>query len=247
MPEIFRRASHALVLTLPLLLAACNDTGWPARDPVVVNDPDADSLRVYPPLAHALAGEPLVVQVHGLKTVYDCSRLLEFAATTSDSATVTRFSVTARVEWPAVPDCPLVPGLDTVVPAVAPAAGRMLVLRAPRGRGTDTVTVIAGTALTVDFLHEGSRTDTLTTVGRFTFRDSTAGHPRRVLYADSLAACETLQAAVYTRRGRDTLALRHRILSATPALPAETFPACAGVHADSVEAVEDLYGWPATP
>lgn len=238
----FAGSGRALFLLsmLPCLIA-CNDTGWPARDPVTVTDPDADTLRVSPPREYALPGDTLIVEVRGLKTVYDCSLVTGFGATTSDSAAYTRLSVTARVAWTASSGCSLVSGLDTLVKTTAPAAGRVLLLRTPRGRATDSLTVIAGTGETHEFLHAGSRHDTLTTHARFTFRDSTAGHPRRALYTGSLAPCEVLQAATFTRAGPDSLTVRYRTLTAAPALPAESFPACAGLHGDTVTVFEARY------
>jgi hypothetical protein len=243
--RVFASPRHAMFALAALsCLMACTETDWSPREPVTVNDPDANTLRASPPRKYALPGDTIMVEVRGLKTVYDCSRITDFSTTSSDSAAYTRLSVTARITWTTAPDCSLVSGLDTLVETTAPVSGRTLLLRTPRGRPTDSVAIIAGTGATHEFLHAGSRTDTLTVHERFTFRDSTAGHPRRALYTDALASCEVLQAATYMRVGIDSLKIRYRTLTAAPALPTESFPACTGIHSDTVTVFADLHGWP---
>ncbi len=238
-----RSVKRSLLLLTVACFAACNDTGWPDRDPVIVEDPGADALLFHPPVDHALPGDVLPIAVQGLKTAYACAELLAFRDTMTDSLERTYVSVTARVRWPGIPECPLVTGKDTVLRITAPAAGRTVVVRTPGGIPTDSLTVFAGTGMVDGFSHDGG--DTLSVHGRFTFRDSTAAHPRRVLYADTLAACAVIQAAVFTRlNGGDTLQIAYRTLIATPALPNTVLPACAGPHGDTVPVVENAYGLP---
>ena len=237
-----RRLALAFSILATVFLVACTDTGWPDRDPVIVDNPDADSLVFHPPLAYALPGDRLTVAVRGLKTGYACADILAFAGIVTDSGTRTIISVTSQVRRPGTPECPLVPGKDTSFETGAPAAGRTVVLRTPRGAATDSLFVFAGTASVHTFMQAPE--DTLNSHDRFTFRDSTTAHPRRVLYTDSLASCEALQSAVFSRRaGSDTLRISYRTLTAAPALPDTILPACSGIHGDTVEVVEDVYGF----
>jgi hypothetical protein len=239
------QSSPVLACAVAFLLAACNDTAWPDRDPTVIENADADALIFWPRRAYALPGDFLTVEVRGLKHVYACSRVLLLEGTVTDSTGGRYMRLRSRVELPALPDCPLSPGLDTVLEATTPAAGRSLYLQTADGVVTDSLHVFSGTGVVEAFLHITRTADTLRTFARYTLRDSTAGHPRRVLYTDSLATCEVMQAAVFTRlRGGDTLSVRLRTLLASPALPTSQFPACTGPHADTVEVVEDKYGYP---
>lgn len=226
------------------LLAACNDVAWPDRDPTIVEDAAADSVIAWPPRRYALPGDLVTAEVRGLRTVYTCSRVLRLEGVASDSAGGRFVRLGADVELPAVPDCALSPGLDTAFETAAPAAGRTLFLQTADGRVTDSLRVVAGTGVVEGFL--GLPADTLTSFSRYVFRDSTAGHPRRVLWSDSLSTCEVIQAAVFTRRhGGDTLSISVRTLLAAPAPPTDDFPACAaGPRSDTVEVVENRYGWP---
>jgi hypothetical protein len=238
LPELF-----TLVALATFALSGCNDTGWPDRDPVVIDSVGSSTLTAWPPLNHALTGETLRLQVGGLKTVYDCARVLSLGVNALDTGSTRTVWVDATVELPATPECPLTTGLDTLLETSAPASQKTVVLRTLSGTVTDSVFVFSGTAVVESFLH--MRPDTVRTFGRYRFRDSTAGHPRRILFSDSLAACETIQAAVFTRRhGGDTLSIAFRTLLAAPALPATTFKACAGMHADTVTVVENRYGYP---
>lgn len=219
-------------------LVACTDTGWPDRDPVVLDNPGADSLVFHPPVHYALPGDPLTVRVHGLKTGYACAEVLAFKDTVSDSADHRVVSVTARIRWPGVPECPLVTGKDTTFDLTAPSAGRTLVLRTPGGVRSDSLRVFSGSGSVREFGHPPG--DTLTVHDRFTFRDSTAAHPRRVLYTHALAPCEVLQSAVWSRRpSGDTLRISYRILTASPALPDTVLPACADTHGDTIRVVAE--------
>lgn len=218
-------------------LMGCTDTGWPDRDPVTIDNPGADSLVFHPPVKYALAGDTVTVKLYGLKTGYACTEILAFRDTASDSADHRFVSVTAKVRWPGIPECPLVTGKDTAFGLTVPAAGRTLVLRPPGGALTDSLWVFSGTGSVQEFRHHPG--DTLSVHGRFTFRDSTAAHPRRVLSTHTLAPCEVLQSAVWSRLSEDTLRISYRTLIAAPALPDTLLPACAGIHGDTVRVVEE--------
>ena len=243
-PRSLTRSKETLFAGLLLsgLLTACQTDAWPEREPATVSV-SADSLTFYPPREYALPGDVLAVSVHGLKRVYVCARVLNLDATAVDSAGARFVGFDAQVELPGTPQCAISSGLDTVVETSAAAAGQEHYLRLASGRLTDSLFVFSGTGATDSFLHPPG--DTLRALGRYTFRDSTAGHPRRVIYTDSLATCEVLQAATFRRlRGGDTLTISLRTLLANPALPAATLPACAGLHGDTVRVVEDRYGFP---
>lgn len=234
------RALSALVL---LALAACNQTSWPEHEGTLVENAGADSVKAWPPSArYALPGDVVFVKVTGVRRVYACARVLSFEGIASDSAGATYFTPHARFELPALPDCALSKGLDSVLETTAPPAGARVYFRTPAGTVTDTLHSIAGTGVVEGFLHPPG--DTLRVHGRYTFRDSTAAHPRRSLQTDSLEACEILQGATYSRlHGGDTLSIRFRTLLATP-LDTTVFPACSGIHADTVEVVRNEYGYP---
>jgi hypothetical protein len=233
-------------LSAPLLalflLSACNSTSWPDRDPTLLENPDADTAIFWPPRAYALAGDFLTVEVRGLEHVYACSRVLLLEWTTVDSTAGRYLRPHARVELPAHPSCAISPGLDTMLETTAPAAGQKLYLQTPLGRVTDSLLVVAGTGVVEAFLRARNRAnpaDSLVTFGRFVFRDSTPGHPKRTLRSDSLESCEILQAAVYRRlHGGDTLTISLRTLLNA------SFPSCTGLYADTVEVVLDKYGFP---
>jgi hypothetical protein len=222
------------------VFVACNDTGWPTRAPVVADSVGADALTLAPAANYALAGETLLVSVSKLKTVYECSRVLSFAPTATDSGLHRFISFAASIEKPGTPECPITPGVDTSFTLVAPNTQRTLILRTPFGKDTDTVFIFTGTSTPVNLRVVTS--DTVHTVSGFTFRDSTAGNPHRRLIA-SLNACAVIPLATYTRllgptRGVDTLSLEFRILTASPALPDSLLSACAGSHTDTVNVVK---------
>ncbi len=232
----------SICLSVPAFaLTACSQVSWPEREPTVIAA-GADSVKVWPPGArYAIPGDPVIVSVRGLRRTYACARLLQIEWLTADSAGARHIVPRARFEVPGVPDCPLASGIDTLLPITAPDSGR-LHFRTLNGILTDSLRVIAAAGVVESFLHPPD--DSLRIHGRYTFRDSTSGHPRRALYADSLAACEIVHGAVYRRlHGGDTLSVRIRTLLAAP-LDTAVFPACAGIHADTVEVVEDVYGYP---
>jgi hypothetical protein len=235
----------SLLILATAFLVACNTDPWPDREPNTVTDADADSLVFWPPLRYALSNDQITVEVHGLQRVYSCSRILSFTWDRVDSVGVSYLGIHSTIELPSTPECGFSSGLDTTFDTTVPAAGRTLYLRTPGRRRSDSLYTFAGTGVVEGFLHPRSSTDTLRTFGRFTFRDSTAGHRRRILYTDSLETCEVLQAATFRRlHGGDTLSIYFRTLYATPALSPTILPACAGTHSDTVEVVSNRYQFP---
>jgi hypothetical protein len=233
----------ALIASPALFLAACGQTSWPEHEPIVIEDAGADSVKAWPPGArYGIPGDVAIAAVRGVRRVYECARLLEFNWTSVDSAGAIYVRPRARVELPPLPDCALSTGLDTAFEALVPATGKKLYFRTPAGVVTDSLLSIAATGVVEGFLHPPG--DTLRVHNRFTFRDSTAGHPRRILYVDSLETCELIHGAAYTRlHGGDTLSIAFRTLLAAP-LDTTLLPACAGPHADTAEVVENRYGYP---
>ena len=235
-------SAWALLLALSLL-TACNQSSWPDHEPSVIENAGADSVKAWPPrLRYALPGDNIIVAVKGLRRIYDCARVESLEWSAVDSAGATYLAPRARVELPALPECALSTGLDTALDTLAPATGQKLYLRTPAGAITDSVLSIAGTGVVEGFQHPPG--DSLHVYRRFTFRDSTAGHPRREVYADSMVTCEFVQGATWRRlHGGDTLSINIRSILASP-LDTAVLPACAGLHSDTVEAVENLYGYP---
>jgi hypothetical protein len=235
--------SAALALGALVSLTACNQSSWPEHDPTVIENAGADSVTTWPPrLRYALPGDNVIVKLKGLRRLYACARVLGIEWRGVDSAGAVWLAPSARFELPALPDCALSNGLDTTLDTTAPAVGKKLYLRTPAGTVTDSVLSIAGTGVVEGFLHPPG--DTLRVYNRFTFRDSTAGHPRRALYADSLETCEFVQGATWRRlHGGDTLSIYVRTILAA-ALDTTVLRACAGPHSDTVTAAENLYGYP---
>jgi hypothetical protein len=238
-PQVFVALCGTLA---PLLLTACNQSSWPEHEPTVIENTGADSVKVWPPgVRHALPGDVVFARVHGLRRVYVCARVLEFEGLSLDSAGASYLTPRARIESPGLPDCALSKGLDTVFEATAPVAGKRTYLRTPAGLVTDSLLSITGFATMEGFLHLPG--DTLSVSGRYSFRDSTAGHPTRVLVADSMAICEFVQGTTWRRsQVGDTLIIGIRTIQAAP-IDTSLLPACAGQHADTVTAVEDVHGY----
>jgi hypothetical protein len=226
------------VLTATLWIAACNSPSWPDRSPTLIEDADADSLVFWPPsMKYATTGETLVPVVMGLRRLYVCTDILELGWARAVSAAGNFLDLKARLLLPAHPTCALTTGLDTalIIPDSTPA-GETLYLRTADGRVTDSLGILAGQTFTRSFTHVRSTADTVKILGGFTFFDSTAGRHQRLLGADSLSVCESLQAAVFDRKG-DTVTVRFRLL-VTPS------PSCADRYSDTVAVVPNRFAFP---
>jgi hypothetical protein len=208
----------------------------------------ADSVKVWPPTLHyARAGDTLTLLVVGLKKGYTCAEVVTEPSWFFELDTLeheTYRIVPGFHQRPDPPGCDADPGRDTVFRRVLlTSEGTSLYLKASDSTVTDTVTYVSGPA----FLHlinhvRTTDADTLTERNGFTFRDSTAGHPHRMMYTDSLPTCGILQAATFEKHG-DTVAVRMLRIQAS-ALPDSVLPSCAGPRADSIEVVPKLYPFP---
>lgn len=230
-----------------LLLSACNQTE-PGNgfEPV---QGTADSVSFWPPqLESARTNDTLILLVHNFNRVHTCAEPLEnreagWLFRSDSSGEYYRFRA-AFYEKPKDEQCPPDPGVDSAYRVIFPTvAGRKLYLQNPAQELNDSVLFVGTSAELHTFEHvRAGANDTLSTQGRFIFRDSTAGHPRRVVYADSLGTCEILQAGSFERRG-DTLAVRLRTLQAD-SMDTDILPACAGPYADTLEILPRLYSFP---
>lgn len=240
------RALAALALFMGLGISAC--TSEPV-EVTTLKDVPVDSVVFWPPaLRYAHDGDLLLLQMRGVQRQRKCRNATtdtlswSFRRDSTGSEYYTpHSSFEIRSTCPADPD-----GLDSTYRVRAyTLVGKSFYLETPDGRLTDSVLFIsadpAKLPVTDTLIHVVS-SGSVTSRGRFTYRDSTAEHPRRTVEADSLAACEVLQVAVFDRRA-DTLTVRVRSLQGT-ALPVNVLPACAGVHKDTIEVVPNLYRFP---
>lgn len=226
----------ALFTLVAMPFTGCT-TDAPARDPVTLSDVAANTLRFWPPRAYALASDTLHAEILGLRRVYACATVDSVTLESSDAAGLRTLRLASRVTIPGRPDCPLSTGLDTVLEAVA--AGTRVDLVHPDGRRADSLHLLTATATVTSIAHPAG--DSATVSGRFTFLDSTAARPARLLVAQ-LDGCEVLEAAVWTRTpdGNQTIRLRTLAVTAPPA----NFPPCNGSWTDTVSVMEDRYGYP---
>lgn len=210
---------------------------------VLVENPDADSVTFWPRhVLYARYGDTLFATIHGLKRVAECAEpSLVSWNFSQDTAKNQSYRPRARFVIPGGSTCRAdTVGLDTTFKVVFfTSAGKRMRLLTPGGKATDSVLFVdAASVATVDVFTRAPGDPDSLAVGRFTFLDSTAARPRRMIRADSLAACEFLQSAVHERRD-DTLRVRLRRIEAAP-LPAGVLPPCAGPRADSIEVEPDL-------
>ncbi len=239
-----RLAALSVALAGAILGAACTSS---PEEVVIIENVPVDSVVFWPPtLRYAHTGDTLSLEMRGVKRQRKCATIRKLGWDFRRDSTGAEY-FTPSSEFETRSSCGADPvGLDTLFKAqVFTLAGRKFYLQTPDGRLTDSVLFVssgpANRPAVDTLLHMPASGDT-TALGRYVFRDSTAAHPRRVVEAESLQACELLQAAVFERLG-DTLRVRVRRLRAGAAL-AEVLPACAGPHADTLEVVPALHGFP---
>lgn len=240
-----RRPAVAAMAALWIAAAiGCNSA--PEEVTRVENVP-VDSVVFWPPtLRYAHYGDTLSLEMRGVKRERKCAKILKLGWDFRRDSTGAEF-FTPNSEFDIPSGCKADPaGLDTVFKAqVYTLLGNKFYLETPDGRRTDSVLFVSEPATsakpTLDTLRHRVSVGGVTTRGRLVFRDSTATHPRRTVEADSLPACDLLQTAVYDKRG-DTLVVRVRTLHAG-SVPGG-LPACAGVHADTVEVVKNIHRFP---
>ena len=247
--KAFLPACGLAALSAVFTISCSQNTSDPG--PTLVERGTADSVTIWPPaLRYARTGDTLNVRVLGVKHNVTCATRLTdpgWYLETGDTLNIDIFRFIPPLhERPVTNSCAPDPGIDTIFRrGFLIGAGRTLHLQAASGHTTDTVVFVNGQGFLHLFNHvRATSADTMTTIagGRFTFLDSTAGRPRRMVRTDSLGACEIFQAAVFTRR-HDTLSVRlFRIQAAVQ--PDSILPACAGPRPDSVEVVPGLYTFP---
>lgn len=245
--------SAAVVAAAWLLTACGEETSTVAPVPMVQEYGTVDSLVFWPPtLRYARPNDSLTLRAWGIGQSYDCAdKLLDGGWNSTQDTTGAYFY---RIRTPLYqhadpPGCALAPTIDSLFKRVffpnaniQPPAGTRFYLQTPGPKSTDSILLVAGTASLYAFTHVLNTDSSGSAHGPFVFDDSTAGRPRWMVRAASLATCEILQTAVFKRSG-DTLRVRVRRIQATP-LPESVLPACAGSHEDSVEVVPDLYRFP---
>lgn len=218
-----------------------------------LENPPADSVVFWPPtMKYARQGDTLYLRVHGLKRQATCAIPVQVGWNFHRDTTGTEFyRVRSAFEVPQ--GCPADPdGLDTLFRVrFYTRTGNTLYLETPDTVITDSMSFIAGDAPA--FAYAGTlrlvvgESDSVVG-GRYTYRDSTAAHPRRMLHVSPLATCEVLQTAVYETRksntalGPDTTVVKFRLIQAAQRA-ASVFPPCAGPRNDSVEVVFNRYNF----
>ena len=240
-----RAAAAALAAFWMFWAVACNSSD--AGDTLQLDDVPMDSAVFWPSnLRYANYGDTLSLEMRGVKRQRTCAKILKLGWDFRRDSTGSEFftpNSTFEINTSCKADAA---GLDTVFKAqVFTRLGHMFYLETPDGRRTDSVMFVSEPGLSarpsIDTLRHLVTGASSSTHGRMVFRDSTATHPRRTVEADSLAACELLQTAVYDRRG-DTLVVRVRRLHAGTL--EEAFPACSGAHADTIDVVPNLHRFP---
>lgn len=215
----------------------------------VLRDVPVDSVVFWPPaVRYAQSGDTLSPWMRGVQRQRRCgmSDVDTLSWSFRRDSTGSEY-YTPRSLFEIRSSCPVDrEGLDSLYKVrVYTKVGKYFYLETPDGRLTDSVLFISGDVALpsrMDTLLHVVPDGSITTRDGLTFRDSSATHPQRTVEADSLAACEVLQAAVFDRRG-DTLAVRVRRIQGTT-LPVDLLPACAGVHADTLDVVPNLYRFP---
>lgn len=232
-------------LLLAALLSACMS---PSSEPVVLLNPPADSLRVWPSSVNvARRGDTLTFIVHGLKRQYACAKTLDVGWNfLHDSTGAQYYRLSSAFEIPAHPSCAADPeGLDSLFRRQPfTGAGKRFYLQMSDGMVSDSVLYVSeqSQAFLETFAHVGGGDSTVSSP--YVFRDSTASHPRRMVHLRAPARCEFLQTALYERKG-DTLNIQVRRIRAI-ALSDTLLPACATAAraADSVEVAPKIHRFP---
>lgn len=237
-----RHSLSAALCAAVALLAGCLD----APAPVTLSNPPADSVTVWPStVQYARRGDTLTLIVHGLKRTYPCAIESKVGWTfRHDTTNAEYFRVNSEFTIPGDPSCDREPeGFDTLFRArIYTRPGNVFYLETPQGEITDSVFFVAeASQAALEILRLPPGADSVTS-GRFTFRDSTAARPRRMVYARNLATCEFMQTAVYEPQD-DSIVVTVRRIVAQP-LPAAQLPACAGPRDDSIPVAYRAYRFP---
>lgn len=209
----------------------------------------ADSVRLWPPgMRYVRSGDQIFIEAFGLRAGYRCAERIGITSWNIERDTLgdDNYRLNPLISRPEQPRCGPDKGIDTLFRrAVQNLVGRKLRLLTPDGRATDSAVFINGSALVYIMTHvRATPSDTLSTFGRFTFRDSTAGRPYRTVHANTTEPCEFLQAGTWTRAG-DTLHIRlRRILADTGSAALLPVPACTESRADTVRLHPNRYGFP---
>ncbi len=234
-----------LGLLAALVFVGCNQTTWPERSGHTVDSAVVNKALFWPASIRYIAvGETATVELQGLQRGFISSTILQCALQIADSsADSANLEPYARIQLPANPEAALDPtGLDTALRLVMTRpAGSVLYLQSTNKIRTDTARIVSATIHAENFTYVRD-TSGKAVKGRFTFRDSTTSHPQRTVTSDSLLPCETLQGAVF-KRHTDTLWVRFHQLLLNATLHSGLAP-CAGTHADSIEVVNDRFGFP---
>ena len=205
-------ARWAAALALASLLG-CADAVWPDRDPRAT-EVRVDSLKLLPAGGRYLLKDSLSsVLFRGYNKGYLCSRLLEFGLV-PDSADPLALVARVRVELPSDAGCPLDSARDSLASQrFRGAPDTVLRLLAGPGRPTDSARLVRGRLDQDSLVYVTSTTGTVTR-GRFTYRDSSslAG---RLLHADTLGPCESLNHAAFTK-SKDTTKVRFSWVALDP-------------------------------
>jgi hypothetical protein len=193
-------------------------------------------------MKYAVPGDSVVVRILGLQRGFTCARILDLRLEWIDLGGDALLRLRDSIELPADGGCPVDPGLDTSLKiALNRSADTRIRLQPRADLSTDSIFLVEAAAVLDSLVYVPSPTGVAVS-GRFVFRDSTATYPRRTVDSDSLQTCEVLQAAAYVRSG-DSLRVKFQRLELHPVRHRD-LPPCDGPHADTVEAVPDLFGFP---
>jgi hypothetical protein len=217
-------ADRKAAIPIPTLLAAaiiaclpagCMTEQYPDRDPLVVENAPVDSLAFLPPGARYVLEDSLsAILFQGYRPGYACTEVTALDLSRRAGLNPPGFSARLDLRLPARPTCAITDSArDTVAEFRFTAAdGPVVRLLDSSGTVLDTALLVEG-ALSADTLvHVGPALTA--SEGRFTYRDS-SGTLGRLLFADSLGACEFLNHAEFSEQ-RDTTTIRFTWVTLDP-------------------------------
>jgi hypothetical protein len=227
-----------------LLLAACNESLYPPREPTLIYNSAVDSLYFWPaPMRYARPGDTVSIRMRGLHLGYTCAKLTDIRWNWHDSTGNDFYTLRTTVEVPGNPACAIGGTFDSTFRVIFYSpGGEKLFVRRSNNVAADSLYFVSGFGHQETFTRTASDSDSMTiTSGAYTFvfHDSGAARSRRYITAE-MPICETFQSALFKRNSDSSITVRLRRLVASP-LPAAAFPPCTGAHPDTIDVVPDLY------
>lgn len=227
-------ASAALALAAVLsALQGCGVGTDLDRDPATVDGIRVDSVRILPLGSRfVLADSATRLAFRRFHAGYACSRVLEMGLAAQGSGDPAVFAPKTSVRLPGSEDCALdTAGRDTAITFVFGAGPAGVRLTNSAGKATDSAAVARGKIAFDSLQGKFSPLTHTFSLGLFTVRDSSGGKPR-VLFADSLTPCQSLNHANFTAKADTSLLIRYSLIGRDSTAAADTCHG--GTHRDSI-------------